>query len=160
MKKAIFISLLFFSVYNVFGDGQPFKLRNLDGDLVNLEDFLGEKVIILDFWATWCKPCVKSLPKMEAIYQEFKESGLIVFGINEDGPRSLAKVEPFANSLGLSFPVLLDENRDVVRQYHISGFPTAIVIGKDKKIAHTVRGYRPGDEETLREKIETLLEGN
>ncbi len=136
---------------------QSFSLRNLDGDLVKLDDYLGKGPIILDFWATWCKPCVKSLPKLQKLYEAYKDKGLIVLGINEDGPRSLSKVEPFANSLGLTFPILLDENREVVRKYQVSGFPTMIIIDRNKKIVNTIIGYRPGDEKKLKVQIEALL---
>jgi len=137
---------------------QSFTLRNLDGDLVKLNDYLGKKVIVLDFWATWCKPCVKSLPKIEKLYKTLKDKGVVILGINVDGPRSLSKVEPFANSLGLTFPILFDENRDVVRKYQVNGFPTTIVIGKNKEIVYTINGYLPGDDKKLKMKIIKLLQ--
>ena len=140
-------------------DGQTpsFSLRNLDGELVSLNDYLGKQPIILDFWATWCKPCLKNLPKLEKIYQDYAEQGLVVLAINEDGTRSLSKVEPMVNSLGLTFPVLIDENRDVMRLYRVNGLPTTLVIDRNKEIVFTLRGYRPGDEEALYKKLEALF---
>ena len=114
--------------------------------------------MILDFWATWCKPCVKNLSKLQKLYAEYKDRGLGVLAINEDGPRSLSKVEPFARSLGLEFPILLDENRAVALRYGVSGFPATFVIDPKGEIILAVRGYRPGDEETVREKILFLLD--
>lgn len=134
-----------------------FSLRNLDGDLIRLENYLGRGPIIIDFWATWCKPCVKNLSKLQKLYDEYKDQGLIILAINEDGPRSLSKVEPFAKSLGLEFPILLDENRDVALKYQVSGFPTTLVIDTNKEIVLSLRGYRPGDEENIRAKIEQLM---
>jgi len=136
---------------------ETFSLRDMDGKLVKLDDHLGKGPVVLDFWATWCKPCLNSLPKIQEIYEKFQDQGLVILGINEDGPRSLNKVEPFANSIGITFPVLLDENRDVVRKFQVTGFPTTIVLDRNGQVAMTLRGYRPGDEDKLFEKIESML---
>jgi len=151
---------LFLAVSPVFSSetARPFTLRDLDGDLVELKESLANGPVILDFWATWCKPCVKNLSKLQKLYAEYKDRGLGVLAINEDGPRSLSKVEPFARSLGLEFPILLDENRAVALRYGVSGFPATFVIDPKGEIILAVRGYRPGDEETVREKILFLLD--
>lgn len=137
--------------------GPDFSLRDLDGNLVRLSDYLGKGPVVLDFWATWCKPCLKVLPKIEELYNEYEDKGLTVLAINQDGTRSASKVEPFVNSMGLSFPVLLDNEQEVVRLYQVSGFPTTILLDKEGNIVETLRGYRPGDEEKLKEKVESLL---
>ncbi|OGC00187.1 hypothetical protein A2V82_07375 [candidate division KSB1 bacterium RBG_16_48_16] len=160
MKKfysfTIFL-LLFLLTTSAFAKAESFSLRDTDGELVRLDDYLGKGPVVLDFWATWCKPCVKSLPKMQKLYEKLQDRGLVVLAINEDGPRSLAKVAPFASSLGLTFPILLDEDRDVVRQYQVSGLPTTIIIDKDQNVVHTMRGYRPGDEKAVEQLLESLL---
>lgn len=156
MQIIIFVFLFLSST--LFATVPTFSLRDLDGQMVNINQYLGKKIIVLDFWATWCKPCVKNLPKLEKVYQEFKDQGVVVLGLNQDGPRSLNKVEPFALSLGLTFPILLDEDQEVVRKYQVAGFPTTIVIDRDQSIALTLRGYRPGDEEELKRKIQLLLQ--
>jgi peroxiredoxin len=102
---------------------------------------------------------MKNLPKVEKIYQEYAEKGLTVLAINEDGTRSLSKVEPLVNSLGLTFPVLIDEDRNVMRLYNVNGLPTSVLIDKDKNVVLTLRGYRPGDEADLKEKLNELLGG-
>ena len=165
MKKSNFILLIFFLPLILFSpeassQSNSSSLRNLDDELVKLNDFLGKGPVILDFWATWCKPCVKSLPKMQKLYEKYEKQGLIILAINEDGPQSIAKVEPFVNSLGLTFPVLLDNNRDLVRRFQVSGLPTTIIFDKNKKIIHTIRGYRPGDEEKLEQRIISLLKAD
>ncbi len=159
MKKLILAiaAFLIWASPKVDGQTPSFSLRNLDGELVSLNDSLGKQPIILDFWATWCKPCLKNLPKLEKIYQDYAELGLVVLAINEDGTRSLSKVEPMVNSLGLTFPVLIDENRDVMRLYRVNGLPTTLVIDRNKEIVFTLRGYRPGDEEALYKKLEALF---
>ena len=138
----------------------PFALRNIDGELVNVGDYLGKQPMVVDFWATWCKPCVKSLPELQKIHREFKASGLVVLAVNEDGPRSLSKVAPFAKSQGLSLPVLLDEKGDVLNKYQASGLPTTVLINREGEIVLTLRGYRPGDDQKLRTAIKSLMEAH
>ncbi len=138
----------------------PFALRNIDGELVNVGDYLGKQPVVLDFWATWCKPCVKSLPELQRIYQEFKPAGLAIFAVNEDGPRSLSKVAPFAKSHGLTLSVLLDETGDVLNKYQASGLPTTVLINKRGEIVLTLLGYRPGDDQKLRTAIKSLVEAH
>ncbi len=155
----IFSALLLLSAL-AFAEVESFSLRNLDGDLVSSDEFIGKGPVLLDFWATWCKPCLKNLPKLEKIYQEYAEKGLTVLAINEDGTRSLSKVEPLVNSLGLTFPVLIDEDREIMRLYDVNGLPTSILIDKNKQIVLTLRGYRPGDEQDLKQKLDELLGGS
>lgn len=155
----IFLAVIFFVSTTFSAEVKDFSLRDLDGELLKFSDYLGKGPVVLDFWATWCKPCIKVLPKIQEMYEEFGDEGLVVLGINQDGPRSLSKVGPFSNSLGLTFPVLLDEDQDVVRKYQVSGFPTTILLDKDGHVVETLRGYRPGDEEKLKEKIIEMLEG-
>ena len=155
------ISIIIFSIIiaatSLSAKVESFSLRDLDGNLVKLDDHLGKGPIILDFWATWCKPCLKSLPKIQKMYEKMQDQGLVILGINEDGPRSLNKVEPFVNSIGITFPVLLDENRDVVRKFKVTGFPTTILLDRNGHVTMTLRGYRPGDEDKLFEKIESMM---
>jgi len=72
-----------------------FRLPDLNGKQISLTSLLGKGPIILDFWATWCKPCVKYLPRLQNIYDKYKKENLVVVGINEDGPRNWAKINPF-----------------------------------------------------------------
>lgn len=155
----IFSALLLWSAL-ALAEVPSFSLRNLDGDLVSSDDFIGKGPVLLDFWATWCKPCLKNLPKLEKIYQDYAEKGLTVLAINEDGTRSLSKVEPLVNSLGLTFPVLIDEDREIMRLYDVNGLPTSILIDQNKQIVLTLRGYRPGDEQDLKQKLDELLGGS
>ena len=160
MRKYNITLVIVLALTNVVLPVEPvrnFTLRDFEGELVHLEAILGKGPIILDFWATWCKPCVKNLSKLQQLYDEYKDQGLVVLAINEDGPRSLSKVEPFARSLGLEFPILLDENREVALKYQVSGFPSTFVLDQKGEIVLALRGYRPGDVESVREKISSLL---
>jgi peroxiredoxin len=137
---------------------KDFTLETVEGDPIQLQALLQKGPVLLDFWATWCKPCLKSLPKLDDLYREYHEQGFTVLAVNVDGPRSLSKVNPMVHSLDLSFPVVLDSDREVVRLYQVSGFPTSILLSSHGKIITTIRGYHTGDTRVIREHVETLLE--
>lgn len=157
MIKILTSALLVMSALS-FAKAESFALRNLDGDLIRSDEYIGKGPVLLDFWATWCKPCMKNLPKLEKIYQDYAERGLTVLAINEDGTRSLGKVEPLVHSLGLTFPVLIDEDREVMRLYRVNGLPTTILLDTNGEVVLTLRGYRPGDEKDLKNKLNELLD--
>jgi thiol-disulfide isomerase/thioredoxin len=88
------------------------RLPDLEGRSVALASYLGKGPVVLDFWATWCKPCLAALPELQQLYTDLAPRGLQLVGINEDGQRNAAKVKPFAKTQGMTFPVLLDLNRE------------------------------------------------
>ncbi len=132
-------------------------LPDLDGESVPLASYLGEGPLVLDFWATWCKPCLVALPELQALYADLGKRGLRVLAINEDGPRNAAKVKPFLQAQGYTFPVLLDLNREAQQQLQAIALPTTIVVAADGTLLHSSFGYRPGEYEELRALLEPLL---
>jgi len=133
------------------------RLENLDGAAVELQSFLGKGPVILDFWATWCKPCLAALPELAALYEDLAPRGLEILAINEDGQRNAAKVKPFARSKGLRFPVLLDLNHEAQSRLNVVVLPTTLLLDREGRVVHTSFGYRPGEIDKLREQVETLL---
>ena len=84
-------------------------LKTMEGKSINTSSLSNDgKPMIISFWATWCKPCVSAIPKMNIIYNEFSDKGIQFIGVNVDGPRNQAKVKPFANSLDIKYPIVLD----------------------------------------------------
>ena len=136
-----------------------FTLPALDGERFSLREALAEGPVVLDFWATWCKPCIKSLPALQKIAREFEEHGVGVYAVNVDGPRNQPKVRPFLKRHRLELPVLLDHSREVMKQYQLAGMPATIVFSTEGEVAYKHFGYKPGDEIRLREKLTELLGG-
>ncbi len=136
---------------------QSLLLPDLDGNNVSIGSFLGEGPVVLDFWATWCKPCLLAMPELQELYAELAPRGLRVVGINEDGPRNATKVRPFLQTNGYTFPVLLDLNREAQRRLHAIALPTTLVLDKDGVVLHSSFGYRPGETAKLRSLLEPHL---
>ena len=125
---------------------------------MRLSDYLGKKVVLLNFWATWCTPCAAELPHLNRLYAAHKSDGLMVLGIAMDGPETIADVSSFSRRYGLSFPILLDEETRVVGVYNPKrAAPFNVLIGLDGMIAKTREGYVSGDERAIESDVVALL---
>jgi cytochrome c biogenesis protein CcmG/thiol:disulfide interchange protein DsbE len=135
-----------------------FVTKNLDGKKVELKELLGEGPVLVSFWSTSCKPCIKELSALQKVYKKYKEKGFEILAVDQDGPRSISKVRPMVEGLKWEFPVLWDESRDISRKFHVLGIPHTVLIDKSGEIRYTHTTYRPGDEEVIKKKIEELLD--
>ncbi len=130
-------------------EGKPapnFTLKTPDGKTVSLKDFRG-KVVLVNFWATWCPPCREEMPLFEEIYQKYKDKGFVILAINTD-PENL---ENFENVY--SFTILIG-NDEVVNAYNVMGLPTSYLIDRNGVIVKVRRGiYRE-----LEKDLKSLLE--
>ena len=152
--------LLALTVGLAFADGKPasdFSLRDINGATQTLSQYKG-KVVLVNFWATWCGPCMVEMPHLEAMYKELGPKGLVVLGISADAARDASKVKPLVMSKGLTYPVLLDPNTTVVAQYNpTKTMPFNVLVDRAGNISEVHAGYNPGDETSLRAKVEALL---
>jgi thiol-disulfide isomerase/thioredoxin len=131
-----------------------FSLKDLQNATKSFEDLKGEKLTVIDFWATWCKPCLKSIPELNIIYNQYKDKGVSFISINGDGPRSVAKVGPMSKSLQIEYPVLYDMDSAVKTQLNLSAFPTLILVNSVGKILWIHEGFVSGDEKEIIAQIE------
>jgi thiol-disulfide isomerase/thioredoxin len=134
-----------------------FSLRDVNSSQVILDSLLGKGPIVVDFWATWCKPCVSGLDYLKELYKELKDRGLVVVAMNEDDPKNISKVKPFAFAHRWEFLVVLDPNKAAKRAYQVSAFPTTFVLDAQGNIVNKHVGYTPGEESLLKKEIESLL---
>jgi peroxiredoxin len=107
-----------------------FTLTDLNGKNWTLKDLRG-KVVLLNFWATWCPPCRKEMPDLEALYRRFEPEGFVILGISDE---EAGKVKPFIEQQGITYPVLLDPGRKVNELFQIQGIPKTFVYDRDGKI--------------------------
>jgi peroxiredoxin len=135
-----------------------FSLKNLKGETVRLQDYIGKNVILIDFWATWCVPCVKELPHFERFHNTYKDQGLTVLTITVDGPETVAMVKPFMERYKYTFPVLLDTESRVIALYNPRVIlPYTVLIDRQGRIRHAHQGYSLGDEKAMEEELQALL---
>jgi serine/threonine protein kinase/tetratricopeptide (TPR) repeat protein/thiol-disulfide isomerase/thioredoxin len=135
--------------------GKPalaFTLKDLNGQQVSLSEFKG-KVVLLDFWATWCPPCVKAIPHLESLYGKYKEEGLVVIGLNNEPDQ--AKVREFGKGR-ISYVVLLNANRPFA-EYGIRAIPTLFYIDKEGTVRYQETGFEEGKEKEIETRVRELL---
>ncbi len=132
-----------------------FSLPDLDGNIVNFSDFRG-KVVIVDFWATWCHPCMIEIPHFIELYNTFSLEGLEIIGITmqSGSPDDVAKK---VQELGINYTIVMGNN-EVAQQFGgIQGFPTTFVMDKEGKIAKKYLGALPNIKELLEADIKALF---
>ena len=133
-------------------DAANFVLSDLNGKTFNLEKLRG-KVVVIDFWASWCGPCRETMPHVEKLHKEFKDKGLVVLGINDE---DIDDAKRFVQKNGYTFPTLIDVESVVSEKYGVASIPQTLIIDRDGKIfAHF---YGSGEEENLREAVKVALE--
>lgn len=136
-----------------------FALQNLDGEEVRLSELLQDGPVIVDFWATWCKPCVKAFPDLQEILDGYRHCGLEVLAVSVDGPRSSSRVKSLIASKGNTFEVLLDPAQKVAKKFHVTSVPRTVLIDTDRTIVYAVTGYRPTNHEQLAAAVGALFPG-
>ncbi len=118
-----------------------FDLPDLEDTYVRLSDFRG-KVVFLNFWATWCKPCREEMPSMEVLYRNFKQDGLVVLAVSIDRVTTKQEIPPFVKSLNLTFPVLIDSWGQTDKRYKLMGVPETYIIDQQGILREKVIGPR------------------
>lgn len=129
-----------------------FTLLDLNGQAHTLSDYRG-KVVIIDFWATFCRPCIYEIPHFIQFYNEYKDDGLVILGVGLDGKQ---KLEVFAREKGMSYPVLIGD-KATVEKYGIQPIPTTFILDREGEIKDKIIGYAPGYENTIKAKFLELL---
>ena len=141
----------------IVGTAAPdFELLQRDGTPIRLSDLQG-KVVVINFWASWCPPCRDEMPALQAIAQEYADQGLVVLGVNTTYTDSREDALEFIDTLGLTFPILFDETGEVTEKaYGVFGLPVTFWIKPDGTI-HLIK-VGPSDHDEMAELAELLLQ--
>jgi len=131
-----------------------FTLRDLSGREVSLSDFRG-RVVLLDFWATWCPPCLLSIPHLNTLYESYKGKGLEILGINLDQGDTDA-LFAFAERMNITYPILIG-TPEVIQQYGVNPIPTGFLIDRRGNLRVKIIGFNDVIQERMIGEIKTLL---
>ncbi len=133
-----------------------FTLSTPSGASLSLSELRG-KVVLLNFWATWCVPCRKEMPAIEALYQRYKDRGLEVVAISLD-KIDAAPVEAFAKEVGVTYRVVLDPSWATARTYGVRGLPATFLLDRTGNVVMRELGERDWMEEAKQQTVEGLLQ--
>ncbi len=131
-----------------------FTLKDLSGTDVTLSSFKG-KIIVIDFWATWCHACKEAFPELNAIKKDFADKDVVVLGVNLENI-SPEKVAAFAKKVGIEYTVLPDIKSSLAKTYEIKGVPSLAIVDKNFNIVKTFRGLNSSSKKDIQETLQSL----
>ena len=137
--------------------GPAFRLRTFPGEgSASIEDFT-HKLVILNFWATWCTPCTVEMPALEMLWHDYRARGLVVLGVSVDRGAPRALLEPYIANLGLTFPILLDPDVKTAGAWRVTSLPATFIVKPGGEVAGMAAGPREWNSAEIRALLEPLL---
>ncbi len=131
-----------------------FVLKSSSGENLRLSEYRGD-VVMINFWATWCGPCRQEMPLLDELYARYQRVGFNLLGVNidDDSQRAMRMVD----ELGIRFPVLFDERKEVSELYNVEAMPATILVDREGNVRYVHHGYKPGYEDRYLDQIRSLL---
>ena len=159
MKKFLSLSLLVLSAQTVFAQLPKISLNDINGKVVETDTLSnGGRPFIIDFFATWCKPCNRELDAIAEVYEDWQaETGVKIIAVSIDQGQNINKVKPLVANHGWEYEILLDPNGDFKRALGIQMIPYVLIVDGQGNIVYKHNGYTDGAETELIEKVRELL---
>ena len=160
MKKLILATLLMLAVFTTASAQLPkVVLKSIDGKTVSTDTLRNDgKPFIIDFFATWCKPCNRELSAISEVYDEWqKETGVKLYAVSIDNAQNANKVKPLVNQHGWEYEVILDPNSEFRKSFGGEMIPFVVICDGDGKVVYKHNGYTEGAEQELIEKVRELV---
>lgn len=160
MTKIARLSLVLLAMLALFPQASlaemapDFSLKTWQGDNVRLAEQRGD-IILINFWASWCGPCLQEMPKLEQLAQKYQDLGVQVWGVNVETDTAAALA--YLAKLPVTFPILFDNENKVSAAYAVKAMPTTVIINKDGKVKAVHHGYQSGYEKKYEQDIKKLL---
>jgi peroxiredoxin len=136
--------------------GPAFRLQRFGGELATLETWR-DRVVVLNFWATWCTPCTLEMPTLEALWRDYRERGLVVVGISVDRGAPRALIQPYLENLGLTFPILLDPEMQTAEAWRVTALPATFIVRPGGEVTGMAVGPREWNSTEMRALLEPML---
>ena len=155
--KSVLI-LISISSFNILAQSKiEFSGETLENKNIVLTEIIKNGPVLVNFWALWCKPCRAEMRHLENLFEKYKDKGFTIIGVNQDTPRSLAKVKSFVSTHGVNFPIALDPNQEIFQQFNGQSIPLSVLYNNQGEVVYKHVGYLPGDEIELEEEIKNVL---
>ncbi len=162
MKRLfVLLAMLFFGNFSLLFAQKAIpsiEVKTLDGQSVNIQDLVkGDKITVLSFWATWCKPCQLELDAMLDLYEDWQaQYNVQIIAITIDTQRMLPKVNPMVETKGWTYMILSDANQQLKNALNFQAIPQTFLLKPGGEVAYEHAGYIPGDEYELEQKIKAI----
>lgn len=159
MKKVILFSVVLMVSQCAMAQLPAVTIQDIDGNAVKVDTLSnGGKPMIIDFFATWCKPCNRELSAINEVYEDWQdETGVKLIAVSIDQAQNIHKVKPLVDQLGWQYDILLDPNSDLKRALGVQLIPYTLVIDGQGTIVYRHQGYADGAEEELIDEVRKLL---
>ena len=156
LLMTIAASLLALSVNagELSGPAPDVTLKSTDGKNIRLADLKGN-VVMVNFWASWCGPCRQEMPLLEKMYNDYKDAGFVLLGVNVDAEAE--DRDKFLKETTVTFPILDDSDNTATEEFGVEAMPSSYFVDKDGNLAYLHKGYKPGEEDDYIAQIKKLL---
>jgi cytochrome c biogenesis protein CcmG/thiol:disulfide interchange protein DsbE len=140
-------------------DKVSFSFSTIDNKNIQISELYKKGPVLINFWALWCEPCKVEMRSLKLLYDNYKDKGFTILGINQDSPKSVSKVRSYISSQKIKFPVAIDPNSQLLQKFNGQSIPYSLLINKEGEVVYKNVGYLPGDEIKLEKEIQKLLTG-